>query len=276
MADLQIVVDSTAYLKPDYIEKHGVIVVPLQFEFEGELCEEQPSGDGFRDFYRRLMNSTGTIRTSQPSVERFIQAFERALGCGREVLATVISSGVSGTYQAACLAASQVDPERITVIDSKIGATGLRFLVETAIDCAQQGMARMDIAQRVTDISRRLHFELCVSTLDYLRRGGRLTNIQAMIGNLLQMRPIISLRDGVLVAVDRMRGQQKAIEAIVRGIPDSVRRIGVNHIMNQEAAVRVLETLRARFPDVLITLDDIGPVIGAHVGPGTVAICYES
>jgi DegV family protein with EDD domain len=270
---IQIVTDSTGYISKAYADEHHIQVLPLSVHLSGETMEEGYPGE-FEDFFRRLSSSEDFPKTSQPSVESFVEVFEEAVRQGKEVIAIVISSKLSGTYNSASAAARMVDPEKIRVIDSQTSVSNLRFLVEKAHKLAQSGMPSQEIARHIEAARDRMGIRLTVDTLEYLRRGGRLSGAQAYIGNILNIKPVIGLVDGALVSISKTRGKNKAIELIMADIPREVERISICHIMNGEEARSIQSILQERFPTAAISIDDIGPVIGSHLGPRAIGICY--
>ena len=273
MQPIQLVVDSTAYLTKDMVHKWDVEVVPLKVTFEGQDADEGMPGE-FAGFFERLKTSRDFPKTSQPSVMQFVDVFERALSKGKEVLAITLSSGVSGTYQSACMAADMVG-SGVSVVDSQFGVSAVRFMVLNAMERIHAGFDLPSLAESLKKDIGRFRFNITVSTLDYLKKGGRINAAAAAVGNLLNIKPIIHVNNGMLTMMDKVRGFHKALETVVADIPETVKRISVVHISIPEMADQLMTRLRERFPNAEVAMDEIGPVVGAHIGPGALGVCFE-
>ncbi len=272
MRPIQIITDSTAYISRDYAKVNNIEIVPLSIELNGEVAKEGYPGE-FDEFFSRLKSSNDFPKTSQPSAGDFVEAYKRAFERGDEIVAILFSSKLSGTYNSACLAAEIVGQEKITVIDSETAVGNLKLLIEKAVKLSQNGASRQEIVDMVNTDKKNTSINLTVETLEYLKRGGRLSNSKAVIGTLLNIKPIIGLVDGILVPVDKVRGKKKAIEAIINMVPDEVKRISIGHVQNYDEANKIKELLEERFKQAVVTVDEIGPVVGGHVGPNAIGIC---
>ncbi|HYE12551.1 MAG TPA: DegV family protein [Patescibacteria group bacterium] len=274
MARVKIVTDSTAYITKEYLDTKDIASVPLSVIFQGTVTSEGFPGE-FDSFYEKLKASEDFPTTSQPSIQAFYDAFKPALDHGQEVIAIVISSKLSGTYNSAMAAAQMCETDRITVIDSEAAGPNLKFLVEHANDLSLDGKSRDEIVDVINKEKKNMRINLTVGTLEYLKRGGRLGTTQAFIGTLLSIKPIIALIDGKLEPIDKVRGKNKAIEAMISNIPQEVKRISVAQIQNLEEAEEVKSILQAKFPEAEVTLSELGPVVGSHLGPKALGICYK-
>ena len=272
MSKIQIVTDSTAYIPIEEIKRRGIEVVSLNVHFEGESFEEGYP-DSFEQYYKRLAESKDFPKTSQPSTKSFQDVFEKALEEGKEVIAILISEKLSGTYNSAYAAAQMTNPDLISIIDSETTAANLRLLVELADDLAKDNNTRSDIIERVEKQKKAMSIQLTVGTLDYLIRGGRLTGVKATIATVLDIRPVLAVVNGKLEAVGKARGKNKTIEMMFKSIPAEVKQIRVCHSANYEEAKKVSDLLQAKFVQAQVRVEDIGPVIGSHLGPGAIGIC---
>jgi DegV family protein with EDD domain len=274
MANIRIVTDSTAYIPKEYANSNNIDIVPLMVDFEGVTSSEGFPGE-FEEFFDRLKISESFPKTSQPSIGAFAQVFKEAVESGDEVIAIVISSKLSGTYNSASAAADMVASNKISVIDSETSASNLRMLVVRAKELAESNTTRSEIVNIINAEKKRTGINLTVDTLEYLKKGGRLSTGQALIGSILNIRPIIALIDGELVPKEKVRGKSKAIEMMISNIPDRVKKISICQIFNMEEAIEIREVLRKKYPGVDITIDVLGPVVGAHLGPKAIGICFK-
>lgn len=273
MSKIKIITDSTSYISKDFLEKENLSVVPLTYIFDEVSYKEGFKGE-YDEFYQKLGSTKLFPTTSQPSAGEFYEAFVEALKDYDEVIAIVLSSKVSGTYNSAVLAKNMLEDKKITIIDTETSASNLRFLVEDALNMVKEGKNTKEIVDFIDAKKKTMHVFLTTGTLEYLSRGGRLSSVQSTLGNLLSIRPIIELKDGELKLIEKVRGDNKALSTIIDKIPANVQKIGLCHILNMDEALKVKEILDEKYPNALITIDELGPVIGAHLGPKTLGICF--
>lgn len=274
MTRVKIVTDSTAYITKTYLKENDIDCVPLSVIFEGKAENEGFPGE-FEDFFETLKTSKDFPTTSQPSIQAFYDVFSRALENGQEIVAVLLSAKLSGTFNSAMAAAQMLEGGKISVIDSETAGPNLKFLVESANKLSMEGMSRDMIASAINEEKKKMGINLTVGTLEYLKRGGRLSAAQAVLGTLLNIRPIIALIDGKLEPIDKVRGKKKAIEAMISNIPAEVTKISVCQILNMEEALEVTELLKDKFPKAEVMINELGPVVGAHLGPLALGICYK-
>lgn len=272
MKKIQIITDSTAYFTRKYLIEEQIQVVPLMVQFCGTVSKEGFPGE-FDEFYRILKETKEFPTTSQPSVGDFVKTYKSALETYEEIITIVISSELSGTYNSARLAADIVNSEKITVIDSRTSAGNLKVLVEKANELAKQGYERTQIVNEILSQIENMSITLTVDTLEYLKRGGRLSNTSAFLGNLLNIKPIIGLIDGKLVPIGKERGKRKAMNKIVSMVPEQVKKIVIAHVQNLGEAQQFKEILEEKFKNVEIIIDELGPVLGSHLGPKAIGLC---
>ena len=274
MAKVQIVTDSTAYFSKEYAKENNIKVVPLSVTFSGETKDEGFPGE-FEEFYHKLQTSKDFPTTSQPPIEAFASAYKEILAEGKEIITIVMSEKLSGTFNSASAAANMTAPDKISVIDSETTVSNLKLLVEIANGMAKQGSSREEIVAAIEQEKKNMSVLLAASTLEYLKRGGRLSAAQATIGTLLNVKPIVGLVDGKLEAVAKVRGKNKALDYLVESIPENAVEITVLHILSPKDAELLHSKLQERFPHIPIGISEIGPVIGSHLGPGGFGVCCK-
>jgi DegV family protein with EDD domain len=278
---VRIVTDSTSYLPPDEAAALGITVVPLSATLGGVTQEE--SLIDAEAFYRR-MRETGEFPTSsQPPVARMIDALEAPVIAGDDVVAVLLSSRMSGTYDTALMAREQIlqrrPGARIEVVDSMSNCMEEGFAVLAAARAAVAGTAEQAVAA-AKDTIMRTRWLFAPASLDYLRMGGRIGSARALLGSLLQVRPILTVVDGVTATVCSVRTQRRAIEAIADKVAADVRDHGfadavVHHILDRDEA-EVLAGFVADRIGMRPRVQEIGPAIGLHVGPGTIGVVYQT
>jgi DegV family protein with EDD domain len=274
-----IVTDSTADIPADLTKQHNIHIVPLKLMFgEDSYLDGVEITPG--EFYKKLVESPQLPTTSQPSPADFAAAYESILeqhpGCS--IVSIHISSGMSGTYQSALLATSLIEGEAdITVWDSKSASYGFGLLVVHAAKLAQEGAAVSDIISSLEDLrsKRRLYF--LVDTLEYLQKGGRIGKASAVLGTLLNIKPILSIDgEGIIFPVDKVRGRKKATAKMIELFQQDLTgvkniKVAVGHTADPAQVEDFLQQLSAVFTIEETVFSEIGPVVGTHVGPGTIA-----
>ena len=274
MKKIKIITDSTSYITKEYARENNITVVPLSYYFGEEMEKEGFPGE-FENFFNRLENSNLFPTTSQPPTGDFLEEYNKAFNEGyEEIIVILLSSKLSGTYNSANLAKGILGDERISIVDSEQAASNLRFLVEDAINMSKEGKSIEDIMDHLENKKKEMYVYLTVNTLEYLKRGGRLSSFQSAIGSVLQIRPIIQLKDGVLDSIEKVRGKNKALNSIGEKIFENVEKISICHVLDIKEAEKFKSTLEKKFPNAIITIDELGPVIGCHLGPGGIGICF--
>ena len=272
-----VVVDTTAYLPDELIERHRIERVSLYVTLDGEQKRESEiDATEYDSFYERLRRSEGGATTSQPSVGDFRAVYEPLLDEGREVVSIHLSSGISGTCDSARQAREQLieegrGGERIMVFDSRSGAGGAGLLAIAAARAAERGEPGTDVLAAVERAREGLKMWFVVDTLEYLRKGGRIGSAQAWLGSALQIKPILTLEEEI-TPVERVRTRRRAFERMVEFARERSRDGAgawvVQHIHDPEAARHLVDECRQVFGSEPVFVSEVGPVIGAHIGPG--------
>lgn len=273
-----VVTDSTADLPPHLLAQHRITAVPLTVTLGGRSyldgVEIQAS-----EFYRLLEEAGSGATTSQPSPGLFAEAYRRLLADHDEVLSIHISEKLSGTFAAARQGAEMVDSERIQVVDSGQVSMPLGLIVLAAAAAAAAGAATATVLERVRPVLGGINVYFMVGTLEHLRRGGRIGRASALLGSVLQMKPVLTIQDGQVAPLERVRTYERALARIIELARSSDRGAGVCAIVGHAAAEPAAERVARELEDVADTLliQPLGPVVGAHAGPGTVGIgCYPA
>jgi len=270
-----VVTDSTAYLPSGAAALLGVQVVPLQVIVGGVVrAEGEEVGPSE---VAAVLHRGQSVSTSRPSPSLFAAAYHRAFAAGATSIVSVqLSAAMSGTVDAARLAAADVGGD-IRVIDSRSVGMGMGFAVLAAADAAVAGADVRAVVETVTQTLGRTQAIFYVDTLEYLRRGGRIGAARALVGSALAVKPLLCLRDGRIEPLERVRTASRAIarleELVVAMAADEPVSIAVHHLDASIRAAQVVEALETRLPkagDIITT--EVGAVVGAHTGPGMLAI----
>ncbi len=278
-APTAIVADTTSYLPTDLIERHAINLISLYVGIEGKHEREADISD-YEDFYERLRRSSEPVTTSQPSIGDFTSVYEPLLGEDREIVSIHLSSGISGTVEAANQAKERlksegVGGERIQIFDSTTAAGGTGLLVLAAAAAAESGAGAAEIAERLGAAREKLKIWFAVDSLEYLRRGGRIGGAQAWIGSTLKIKPILTLEKEI-EPVERVRTRKRAFARLVdyarQRHGDGADGWVVQHVTDPEGAEEVVEACKPVFGCDPAIVSEIGPVLGAHIGPGLVGV----
>jgi DegV family protein with EDD domain len=280
-AQTAVVTDTTAYLPEDLVAEHDIKRVSLYVSLDGvQRPEIEISGDQYDDFFERLRASEEGANTSQPSVGDFCAVYEPLLAEGKDVVSIHLSAGISGTCESALQAKERLTSERkggerIHVYDSRSSCGGQALVVLAAVAAAgdgADGAATLEAAERCRDA---LQMWFAIDTLEYLRKGGRIGAAQAWLGSALQIKPILTLGEEI-TPVERVRTRRRAFERMVdyarQRRDDGADAWIVQHIHDPETAQRLVDQGRELFDSEPVFVSEIGPVIGAHVGPGLLGI----
>lgn len=273
---VKLVTDSTSDLPESLVRKHGVTVVPLYVHFGEEVLR-----DGVdiwsSEFYYKLENSGVLPHTSQPSPGDFLQVYDELTKDGSEVVSVHLSRQLSGTCQSADLAVEMLNRPGVTVVDSASASLGLGLVVLEAARKAAAGAGREEVAETARRAAQRVVLFFVVDTLEYLQKNGRIGRASALLGSLLNIKPILTLADGVVTPVEKVRGKGKALgtifELLRQKVGDKPARFAVLHGDRPDEAAALADRVKQEFRCVdPVVVGDIGPVIGTHVGPGTLGI----
>ena len=274
-----VVTDSTSDLPPELAESLGVHVVPLNVMF-GE--EEFLDGVTIKphEFYRRLASQTVFPTTSQPSVGTFLEKYREIGPSSDGILSLHISEPLSGTLNSAIQAKGELGDEGppVEIVDSRQVGIGLGLVVLAAARAARDGADLSAAANVARETSRKTRIYFLLDTLEYLRRGGRIGAAQAFLGTLLRFHPILAVRDGVIHPLERPRSRRKGIGRLI-GLAEALApasAVAVCTSGEPETARDIAARLEGLAAGGEIVHADIGPVIGAHGGPGLLGIAVVS
>ncbi len=279
MASPAFVTDSTAYLPDDLRQEYEIQIVPQVL-----IWNENTLLDGIdiqpTEFYERLSSASTMPTTSQATIGAFKQAFEPYVQQGRPIISVLLSAKLSGTIQSAQQAKDLFPGAQIEIVDSESAAMAMGFQVLAAARAAKDGKSFEEVLELARGAKRQTGVVLMVDTLEFLHRGGRIGGAARLLGTALNLKPILELQGGVLEAVDRVRTRTKArarllelIEERIAGRPNV--RLAVLHAAAEADARELLAMAADRFHPVEQVFSEVSPVVGAHVGPGTLGMCYS-
>jgi DegV family protein with EDD domain len=276
MPKIAILTDSTANLPKEWVDKHKVQVIPLKIHWENgtflDGADITPD-----EFYTRLSHSKFFPTTSQPSIQDFLQAFESLADQADAIVVPLISSGISGTVASAQAAARQFSRVPVEIVDTHVTSAGQALVVLTAAQAIAQEKSLQDVRQASDEIVQRLRVFFAVETLEYLHRGGRINGASRYMGTALNIKPILYFNsEGKIDALERVRTKRNALERLITLTEEQANgrpvHVGIFHANTSEVAQEFREEVTKRLNCKEIFTVELSPVIGIHVGPGTIGI----
>lgn len=276
---IRLVTDSTTDLSE--AARGRVTVVPLTVRFGEEEYLDGVTID-HRRFYEKLVESDALPSTSQPSPEAFAKVYQEAIDQGEQVLVITISSALSGTYQSASIAAMEFPEESVYVVDSKNATIASGVLTDLALSLIDAGMSAGDIAKQLEEERENVRLIALLDTLEFLKRGGRISKTVAFAGGLLSIKPVICIEDGVIKTLGKARGSKQGNNLLVQEIercggvdfsrPVMLGYTGLSDALLQKYITDSAALWEAHLPALRSTC--IGSTIGTHAGPGAIAVAF--
>ncbi len=278
--NVRIIADSTADLSPELRKR--IFIVPLNIIFGQEQYIDGVTIDHTR-FYEKLVESDVLPTTSQPTPDAFARVMQEAVDHGQDAVVLTVSSALSGTYQSAMIAAEDF-PDRVHVVDTKSVAIGSAILAELALQLADSGMDAASIAQRLRQEREHVRVIAMLDTLEYLKRGGRISKTAALAGGLLSIKPVIGIRDGEIAFLGKARGSKQGNNLLVKEIescggidfskPVLLGYTGMSDLLLRkyiQDSAFLWQEYKSNLPVTIV-----GSVVGTHAGPGAVAVAFFS
>jgi len=276
MRKVKVITDSTAYLPETIRKKYDIAVIPLTLIWNNETFQDgvdiTPS-----QFYQRLQSSDTLPSTSQPSIEAFKEIFQQQIHAGNDIIAILISSRISGTVESALQAKQDLGTERVAIVDSRTSGMAMGLQVLSVAKLASQGASGSQCRTLAEQAREKTQVYFAVDTLEFLHRGGRIGGAKRLLGTMLDIKPILEMREGQIEAVDQVRTQRRATTRIIQLMDEAMEQdqkllLAVMHSNAPQRARALLNQAQEKFTPVEAYLADLSPVIGTHVGPGTLAL----
>jgi len=275
---IAIVTDSSAYLPPEEQRELDISVIPLWLLWDGE--NYQDGVDIFpNEFYSRLKESDTLPTSSQPSAQEFAN-FYRNICVGTDAIVSVlVSSQISGTIASAQSAAAENQDLNVRIVDSLSSSMGLGLAVLAAARAAKEGKSVDEVVAAAEDMRDRANIIFVVDTLEYLHKGGRISGGKRLLGSALNIKPILHFEEGQIRPLSQARTKRKALNQLLEIVEErlggkQMQEAGVMDIDSPEEGNVVAEMVRERFNPARIYRTEVSPVVGTHVGPGTVGVAF--
>ncbi|WP_432401651.1 DegV family protein [Wukongibacter sp. M2B1] len=273
---IRILTDSVADIPKEIAKELNIEILPLTVNFEDGSYKDNVEISN-EEFYEKLKIAKNLPTTSQISPGDFIEAFKKITQNGEEVIAILMSSRLSGTYNSAVTAKDYLKNEEITVIDSSLVTFTQGLMVIKAARMALKGCSKSEIVDKIVYMKENMECKFIIEDIDYLKKGGRLTSSQALMSKLLNIKPILTIEDGRVVFESKVRGKKRAIKWVINWLKTNdfkleEKTIGLFHSNNKQYLMELHEELIKNFGVREIIEAKVGAVVGTHAGPGCIAI----
>lgn len=276
---IAVVTDSTAYIPEDLLKKHQIHVLHLSVIFGNESYREGIDLTT-ENFYKKVRKEKKLPTTSQPAIGVFVDLYEKLAKDYDVVISIHLSSKLSGTYDAAKTASSMVRDIKVIPYDSEHSAMPQGYYVLEAAKLAEQGESAEEIIDQLDIMKTKLRAYFMVDDLSHLQRGGRLTGAQALLGSILNIKPILHVVDGVVVPFEKIRTRKKAMNRIISMLEEDIATRGVKRATfihgNSEAQIKKIhDRFKKKHPEIETVFSYFGPVVGTHLGEGALGILWH-
>lgn len=279
MVKVKIMTDSTADIPPEILKEYEIAFIPLKVVF-GEKSYKEKIDLQPQDFYEKLVTYQGIPTTSQPSPGEFCDYYKDLTEDGSAVISIHLSAQMSGTIQSARIAASLLEERDITVIDSKLVAFALGCVVVEAAKAAQAGKSKEEILALIQMMINQVNTYFVVDSLEYLEKNGRIGKATSFLGTMLNIKPVLTIEDGLIAPFEKVRSKSKALELLIRTAKDYSQNNGeiscyVFHANCYDEAIVFKQKLMKELNCEEILVGGIGAVVGTHAGPGTIVLYFH-
>ncbi len=273
-----LVIDSTANLPEEFVEKYNIFVIPLIVNWAGESLHDgvdiMPTA-----FYERLTKAKEMPSTSQPSAGEFVEIFTKAAETADSILCLTISSELSGTFASANAARDMLEDIPIEIVDTRSTVMAMGFMALKAAEAIENGADLAEAALAARDLIAKVRILFVVDTLEFLHRGGRIGGASRLFGSVLSIKPVLTLEDGRIETLEKIRTKRKAIQYLIDYVVNDVAgKSEVHAAMLNALAFDDADAAAAKLQQRLnienIPHSELSPVIGTHVGPGAIGIAY--
>lgn len=278
---VQIIADSACDLPLSFYKENNIALVPLQVLLDDKTYEDLQTIDP-KEVYDAMRDGKAP-KTSQVSPEYFLKVFTEIAQQKKQAIYLAISSELSGTYQTAVMVRNQVKEDYpdldLEVIDSKCASVGYGLVVYKAAGLANAGASKESIIENMSFNAKHMEHLFTVDNLEYLARGGRVSKASAFVGGLLNIKPLLHVEGGKLIPIEKIRGKKKLLKRVIelmheRGVNIKGQTVGISHGDDEETALEWKQAIQDEFGTADFLINTIGSAIGAHVGPGTMAVYF--
>ena len=279
---IRIIADSTCYLPKEYIDKYNVSIVSLNVLLNGKSYRETDLENDW--FYKEMSKSPSIPTSSQPSIDDFYKAIESQVKEGHDIVGIFLSSDMSGTFSTSNLVKEMILEKypnaNIVMIDSRSNCMQSGYAILEAAKAASENKSLNEVVSITKHVIENSKFIFVPDTLDYLKKGGRIGGAAALFGSLLQIKPILTVTDGKTTVLTKVRTKKKAIDKIIdtvmeQNLKSPIKGLIVHHINCESEGQELANKLQDKLGISNIKIQSIGPIIGLHVGPGSIGVAYH-
>ena len=279
---IRIIADSTCYLPKEYIDKYNVSIVSLNVLLNGKSYRETDLENDW--FYKEMSKSPSIPTSSQPSIDDFYKAIESQVKEGHDIVGIFLSSDMSGTFSTSNLVKEMILEKypnaNIVMLDSRSNCMQAGYAILEAAKAAADNKSLDEVVSIAKSVIENSKFIFVPDTLDYLKKGGRIGGAAALFGSLLQIRPILTVTDGKTTVLTKVRTKKKAIDKIIdtvmeQNLKSPIKGLIVHHINCESEGQELANKLQDKLGISNIKIQSIGPIIGLHVGPGSIGVAYH-
>lgn len=276
---VRIVTDSVSDIPEEYVYEYNINVIPLKVILGEHVYEDRINITPDKVF-ERIEKSGEFPKTSQVTPFEFIRVFDEITKDGDEVLAIVMSSKMSGTYNSALVAKNELSDRKIEVVDSKAITLGYGLIVIKAAKMAKEGKTVDEIKNKIEKMIEKMEYLIVFDTLEYVYKGGRISKAQYLLANFFNIKPIVTMLDGEMVVKDKVRGRKKVLKWMIdylekNNIDLNNKIIGLNHVNDMEYLQELKKELTSRFNMKEIVISDVGCTVAAYSGLNAIALYFE-
>ena len=279
---IRIIADSTCYLPKEYIDKYNVSIVSLNVLLNGKSYRETDLENDW--FYKEMSKSPSIPTSSQPSIDDFYKAIESQVKEGHDIVGVFLSSDMSGTFSTSNLVKEMILEKypnaNIVMLDSRSNCMQAGYAILEAAKAAADNKSLDEVVSIAKSVIENSKFIFVPDTLDYLKKGGRIGGAAALFGSLLQIKPILTVTDGKTTVLTKVRTKKKAIDKIIdtvmeQNLKSPIKGLIVHHINCESEGQELANKLQDKLGISNIKIQSIGPIIGLHVGPGSIGVAYH-
>ena len=279
---IRIIADSTCYLPKEYIDKYNVSIVSLNVLLNGKSYRETDLENDW--FYKEMSKSPSIPTSSQPSIDDFYKAIESQVKEGHDIVGIFLSSDMSGTFSTSNLVKEMILEKypnaNIVMLDSRSNCMQAGYAILEAAKAAADNKSLDEVVSIAKSVIENSKFIFVPDTLDYLKKGGRIGGAAALFGSLLQIKPILTVTDGKTTVLTKVRTKKKAIDKIIdtvieQNLKSPIKGLIVHHINCESEGQELANKLQDKLEISNIKIQSIGPIIGLHVGPGSIGVAYH-
>ena len=279
---IRIIADSTCYLPKEYIDKYNVSIVSLNVILNGNCYRETDLENDW--FYKEMSKSPSIPTSSQPSIDDFYKAIESQVKEGHDIVGIFLSSDMSGTFSTSNLVKEMILEKypnaNIVMLDSRSNCMQAGYAILEAAKAAADNKSLDEVVSIAKSVIENSKFIFVPDTLDYLKKGGRIGGAAALFGSLLQIKPILTVTDGKTTVLTKVRTKKKAIDKIIdtvmeQNLKSPIKGLIVHHINCESEGQELANKLQDKLGISNIKIQSIGPIIGLHVGPGSIGVAYH-